>query len=378
MNNRDTINPVHLAHHWFMSRRGGERTVEEIARLFPSAAISTLFLDRRTLPADFAARSFVVSPLGRLAPRLCGHRRLLPFFPWAVRQLAAPVGTKLLVSSDAAVIKGMRRPADCVHVCYCHSPPRYLWDMSGDYARQTAGLGPIGRWVFENTVSRLQEFDRAAAAGVDHFIANSGFVAERIRRSYGREAVVLAPPVEVERFKPSSRTGDFYLVVSELVSYKRVDLAVAACTQTGRRLVVVGDGPEMHRLRTDAGASVQFRGRVSDNEVAVLMAECRALLHPQIEDFGITAVEVQAAGRPVIAFRGGGAVETVVENETGIFFDEQTPESLAAVLHKFEACAAEFSAGNCRRQAERFAPDIFRRELSRRLKQFMPESQPWW
>ena len=369
--------PVHLAHHWFMSRRGGERTVEEIARLFPAAAISTLFVDRRTLPADFALRRFMVSPLGRLAPRFCDHRRLLPFYPWAARQLAAPSGTRLLVSSDAAVIKGMRRPSDCIHVCYCHSPPRYLWDMSGDYAQRTGGLGPLGRWVFRRTVPRLRAFDLAAAGGVDHFIANSRFVAERIRQIYHREAVVLAPPVEVARFQPAAHAGDFYLVVSELVSYKRVDLAVAACTRTGRKLVVVGDGPEAHRLRAGAGAAVQFRGRVPDEEVAGLMAECRALLHPQIEDFGITAVEVQAAGRPVIAFRGGGAVETVVENETGLFFDEQTPDSLAATLDAFEARSPEFFAASCRRQAERFAPDIFRRELSRLLRQFAPESQAW-
>lgn len=369
--------PVHLAHHWFMSRRGGERAFEEIAQLFPSAAVSTLFLDRRTLPAGFASRQFMVSPLGWLAPRFCDHRRLLPLYPWATRRLAAPPGTRLLVSNDAAVIKGMRRPPGCVHVCYCLSPPRYLWDMSRDYAQRTSGLGPVGRWFFQNTVPRLQAFDRAAAGNVDHFIAISQFVAERIRQVYGREAAVLAPPVEVGRFQPCANRGDFYLVVSELVSYKRADLAVAACTRTGRKLVVVGDGPEARQLRVGAGASVQFRGRVPDAEVAGLMAECRALLHPQIEDFGITAVEAQAAGRPVIAFRGGGALETVVENETGLFFDGQTPESLAATLDDFEARAAGFSAAACRKQAERFAPEIFRRELSRLLRQFAPEVRDW-
>lgn len=366
---------VHLAHNWFMSRRGGERTCEEIGRLFPDAGVSTLFLKRDTLPEDFGRRLFQVSPLGRLSPSLCDHRKLLPFYPWAARRLSAPEGTRLLISSDASVVKGMRKPPGCVHVCYCHSPPRYLWDMSEEYLARTGGIGAVGRLVFRRTIPRLRAFDRAAAENVNHFIANSRFVAERIRRIYGREAAVIYPPVELGRFSPSERpSGDFYLLVSELVAYKRVDLAAAACARSGRRLVVVGDGGEGLRLRRDfAGTTVEFRGRLPDAEVARLMSGCRAFLNPQLEDFGITAVEAQAAGRPVVAYRAGGALETVVEGETGVFFDEQTPDALGAALDKLEARMEPFSAMACRRQAERFAPEVFRVELAKRLRRWAPE-----
>lgn len=367
-----TAGRVHLAHNWFMSRRGGERTVEEIARLFPEAGISTLFLNRGALPDGFGGRTFQVSPLGLLAPRFCDHRVLLPFFGWAARRLKAPAGTRLLVSSDASVVKGIRKPPGCVHVCYCHSPPRYLWDMSEDYLLRTGGIGAVGRRVFRRTIPRLRAFDRSAAEGVDHFIANSRFVAERIRRAYGREAAVLPPPVEVARFSPGGRRGDFYLMVAELVAYKRADVAVEACSRLGRRLVVVGGGGELGRLRALAGPTVEFRGRLADAEVAALMETCRAFLHPQIEDFGITAVEAQAAGGPVIAFRGGGALETVVEGETGLFFDEQTPAGLAAAILRLEARGEPFAAPACRRQAERFAPAIFRAELARLLEAYAP------
>jgi glycosyltransferase involved in cell wall biosynthesis len=360
-----------------MSRRGGERTVEEMARLFPTAPIYTLFSDPRTLPPEFARKDIRVSPLGKLSPRFCDHRKLLPLYPWAARRLQAPAGTRLLLSSDASVTKGMRRPPGCLHVCYCHSPPRYIWDMSADYAKQTSSLGPVSRQVFRRIIPRLQAFDRAAAERVDHFIANSHFVAERIQRTYGRPAVVIPPPVQVDRFTPTDKPGDYYLVVSELVSYKRVDLAVDACRHLGRKLIVAGHGPEAEKLRARGGERVEFRGRVSDEEVATLMAGCRAFLHPQVEDFGIAAAEAQAAGRPVIAFRGGGARETVVEDETGLFFDEQTPESLTATLLRYEATAGNFRSENCRRQAERFSAAVFRRDLAKLLVELEPEVAGW-
>ena len=362
--------PVHLAHHWWVWQRGGGKVFEAMAALFPEAEVSMIVHAPETLTPAMARRRIHASPLQAIAPRWADHRWLLPLYPWAVRRLGAPEGTRLLLTSDAAVIKGMRKPPGCVQVCYCHSPPRYLWDMQADYEKQAGGLA---RRAFRLAVARVRRFDRAAADNVDHFIANSHFVAERIRRCYGREAAVLHPPVEVARFRPAAAgPGDYYLLVSELVSYKRADLAAAACARLGRRLVVVGDGPEARRLRRDFAGAVEFRGRRPDAEVAELMAGCRAFLHPQLEDFGITAVEAQAAGRPVVAFRGGGALETVVEGETGLFFDEQTPEALAAALAKLESRREPFSAAACRRQAERFAPEIFQAELRRLLAQFAP------
>jgi len=368
------VSGVYLAHNWFMSRRGGERTVEEIAGLFPGAGVATLFLKSETLPEGFSGRQFQVSALGWLAPRFFDHRKLLPLYPWAVRRMVVPEGTRLLVSSDAAVIKGLRKPPGCVQVCYCHSPPRYLWEMTEEYAKHTSGLGRAGRWLFRKVAARVGAFDREAADGVDYFVANSHFVAERILRCYGREAVVVYPPVRVELFTPSAQAEDFYLIVSELVSYKRVDIAVEACTQTGRKLVVVGQGAEVGMLRKMAGPTVRFTGRLGDGEVADLMQRCRAFLYPQIEDFGITAVEAQAAGRPVIALGRGGALETVVDGVTGCFFKEQTVVALVDALRRFEANEAGFDPAACRKNAERFSVEIFRSELRKLLARWVPEA----
>ena len=326
-----------------------------------------------TLTPAMARRRIRCSALQRIAPQWVDHRWLLPLFPWAVRSMRIPPGTRLLLSSDSAVIKGLPKPEGCVQVCYCHSPPRYLWEMTEDYARQTSGLGGLGRWAFRRAVAGVRRYDRAAADNVDHFIANSRFVAGRIERCYGRRAKVIYPAVDVAKFRPTGEPPeDFYLIVSELVAYKRVDLAVSACTQLGRRLVVVGDGAEMRKLRSMAGASVEFRGRVDDAEVACLMARCRAFLHPQVEDFGLTAVEVQAAGRPVIALGEGGALETVRAGETGLFFDAQTVESLVAAIEEFERMRFGVSSENCRKNAEKFSLERFQRELTAALDDWVP------
>lgn len=354
---------VHLAHHWFASRRGGERTFEEIASLFPAAEVSTLVCDPAALGGDLPSRRIRRSRLARISPRWIDHRRLLPLYPWAVRGLRVPPETRLLLTSDASLLKGMRKPPGCVHVCYCYSPPRYLWDLAEEYLARTSNLGGIGRWVFRRLLGRLRAFDLQAAAHVDHFIADSRFVAERIRRTYGRESEVIYAPVEVARFTPVAEPGDYYLVVSELVAYKRTELAVRACAASGRKLIVVGSGPEWESLRALAGPTVQLLGRRPDAEVAELMARCRALLHPQVEDFGITPVETQAAGRPVIAFRAGGALETVLEGRTGLFFEAQSPESLVATLEEFERPGHTWDQAACRAQAERFGPERFRAEL---------------
>jgi len=368
---------VHLAHQWWISRRGGERLFEETASLFPNAPISTLFLCRKTLSEKMRSRDWRVSPLGVVAPRLVDHRKLLPLYPWATRQLRADLGTQLLLSSDASVVKGMWKPPGCVHVCYCNSPPRYLWDMAGEYLARTSGIGVVGRSIFRRILARLQAFDLKAASNVDHFIGNSRFIAERIKRIYGRESAVIHPAVDVGRFQASSKIEDYYLVVAELVSYKRVDLAVQACAQLGRKLIVVGDGAEMKRLKSDTrGANVTFLGRTPDEQVASLMARCRAFLHPQLEDFGISAVEAQAAGRPVIAFRGGGALDTVIEGETGLFFDEQTSGSLAEALKRFETSVGSFQTAACRANAECFKPERFRSELRLLLSSVVPNLIP--
>jgi glycosyltransferase involved in cell wall biosynthesis len=243
---------------------------------------------------------------------------------------------------------------------------RYVWDLYDDYFGPRAGLAT--RLLMPPVAAWLRRWDRATAAGVHHFVAISRFVAERIRRTYGREADVIHPPVDVSRFRLEDSPGDFYLVVSALTPYKRVDLAVEACNRLGRRLVVVGSGPEERRLRALAGPTVELLGWRDDVETAELYARCRALLFPPLEDFGITPLEAMAAGRPVIAFGQGGVRETVVppgeaEAPTGLFFERQTVEDLADAIRRFEASAAQFEPKALRRRAEAFDRPLFKERM---------------
>lgn len=270
------------------------------------------------------------------------------------------------------MVKGLRVAPRGAHVCYCHSPPRYLWDMQEDYIRGLAG--GFARSIFRFSVNRARSFDYRAAQRVTHFLANSKFVAARIATFYGRDATVIYPPVSVEDFEWSRPSEDFYLLVTQLTPYKRADLAVRTFSQMGKRLVVIGEGTEMRALRALAGPTVLLMGRQSFPVVKDHFERCRAFLYPQIEDFGITAVEAQAAGKPVIAYRAGGALETVVEGETGVFFDEQTPESLIAAVAGFEAAGVgRFSSARCRANAERFGPRRFREEIKGFLTRCYPE-----
>lgn len=280
-----------------------------------------------------------------------------------------------VLSSDASVIKGLTIPDRVPHVCYCHSPPRYLWDLQETYERQSGGMGTFARLVFRLAVPLVRDFDRRAAQKVTHFIANSAFVGERIRTCYGREAAVIHPPVDVANFESTRPRNAFHLLVSELTPYKRVDLAIEAFRGLSQNLVIIGDGPERRCLQNRAPGNVTFLGRQPFSVLKDYFETCRAFLYPQIEDFGITAVEAQAAGAAVIAFRKGGALETVVEGETGIFFDEQTPDSLANAVRAFEA-GKGIDPTRCRKNSERFRPERFRAEIMAYLRAKLPDHFP--
>jgi glycosyltransferase involved in cell wall biosynthesis len=258
------------------------------------------------------------------------------------------------VSSDAAFVKAIRVPAGARHLCYCHSPPRYVWNML-EFHRGSQGLrGRLLPWF----AGRLRRSDALAAGRVDVFVANSAFVQERIRACYGRESTVVHPPVEVSRFRHDRPRGPRLAVVSELVAYKRVELVLEAAARAGLALDVVGDGPERARLERSAGGDVRFLGRLDDAGVAGVLETCRALLHPQCEDFGITAVEAMAAGAPVVAYAGGGALETVLDGATGRLVARQEAAAFVEALRDLERTPAE--AAVCRRRAEEFAPERFR------------------
>jgi glycosyltransferase involved in cell wall biosynthesis len=282
-------------------------------------------------------------------------------------------GCDLVLSSSHSVAKGARAPDNVPHLCYCHTPMRYVWDQHDAYF--APGRAAVGVRAAMSLVSkRLRRWDVASAARVSSFIANSENVRERIRRCYDRDATVVYPPVAIDRFTPAATRDDYYVIVSALVPYKRIDLAVAAFNKLGRRLLVVGEGPELPKLQNSADANVVFLGHLPDDEVAEILGRARAFVVPGEEDFGIAPVEAQAAGTPVIAFRRGGVLETVIDaeaeagaNGTGVFFDQSTVEALADTVVRFEKL--DFSARVIRANAERFDGTSFARGMRRLLTQ---------
>lgn len=369
---------VALVHDWLTGMRGGERCLEVFGELFPAADLYTLLHVPGSVSPAIENRRIVTSFIQRLPQAERRYRRYLPLFPAAVRAFDLR-GYDLVLSSSHAVAKSVRVPAGALHVCYCFTPMRYVWDLYGDYFGPRSGLAT--RLLMPPVAAWLRRWDRRTAAGVHQFVAISRFVADRIRRAYGRDADVIYPPVDVSRFRVDEAPGEFYLVVSALTPYKRVDLAVEACNRLGRRLVVVGTGPEDRRLRALAGPTVELLGWRDDAQTAELYARCRALLFPPLEDFGITPLEAMAAGRPVIAFGEGGARETVVPPgegapPTGLFFARQTVEDLVDAIRRFEASAHQFEPKALRRRAEAFDRPLFRERVHTYLRARVEASTP--
>lgn len=355
---------VAVLHHWYVTRGGGERVAECIASLFPEAELFTLLSSPRGLPASLRERALHTSWLQRVPWAAHLHRHLLPFYPSAVEALDLR-GFDLVLSSDSGPVKGVRLSPGAVHICYCHSPMRYLWDGFESYRR---AMDPVTRLAFSAVAGPLRRWDQSAASRVNHFVANSAYVADRIRRCYGREADVLHPPIQLEQAPPAGEItpGEHYLCAGRLVTYKRTDIAIQACARLGRRLRIAGTGPEEARLRRLAarcGAQVEFLGELPDAALWAEYARCRALLFAADEDFGMVPLEAQACGRPVIAYGAGGSLETVCgtgERRTGTYFAEQTPESAAAAIRQWETTGEpEFDSGDARRWAAGFGTPQF-------------------
>ncbi len=359
---------VALVHDWLTGLRGGERVLDEHARLFPDADLYTLVHVPGSTTPRIEALRIHASPLSRLPGVDRHYRLLLPLFPWAAARLHVKPGTDLVLSSSHAVAKAVRPPPGAVHLCYCFTPMRYVWDQADAYL----GRG-LRRALAAPLAAALRRWDRRTSGPerVHRFVAISRTVAERIRRHYGRRAQVIHPPVDVERIRPSGAAPeDFYLLVGGFVPYKREDLVLDAFRRLDRPLLVAGDGPRRAALEAAAPPNARFLGRVSDPELADLYARCRALVYPQEEDFGIVPVEAQAAGRPVIAYGAGGATETVVplgaeegRAPTGLFFHPQEPEALVAALQRFEASADAFVPEAIRAHAEGFSAARFRAQM---------------
>jgi glycosyltransferase involved in cell wall biosynthesis len=347
-----------LVHDWLNQRGGAENVLEAMVELYPGSPIYTSIYDPDRMPEAYRSWDIRTTWMDRLPGIHSHHQPYLPLYPLAWDGLRLE-GYDVVLTNKSGFCHGVHT-GEAVHVCYCLAPTRYLWQF--DHYIQRERIGPLTATALRPLAAGLRRWDYAAAQRVDHFIAISTDIQRRIDRFYDRESVIIYPPVEVDRFAPASRHGDAFLVLSRLVPYKRVDLAVQACTELGLPLLVAGGGRDRERLEAIAGPTVEFLGRVPDEDVPGLMANCQAFIFPGLEDFGIAPVEAQAAGRPVIAYRAGGALDTVVEGQTGLFFDEQTVESLCGALERF--AEMRFSPATCRANAERFDRVVFDRELA--------------
>lgn len=367
---------VAIVHHWFVTRGGGERVSECIASLFPEAEIFTLLTDSPGIPAGLQGREIHTSFLQRIPLAKNYHRHMMPLYPAATEGLDLR-GFDLVISSDSGPVKGVRVDAGAVHICYCHSPMRYLYD---GYETYRAQMGSLTRAAFSATAGRVRAWDERAAQRVSYFIANSEYVADRIRRCYGRESVVIHPPIDMDRAR-LAEPGQHYLCAGRLVGYKRTELMVEACARLGRKLRIAGTGPDESRLKKLAGsADVSFLGEMTTEALWQEYAECRALLFAADEDFGMVPLEAQACGRPVIAYGAGGSLETIrglgadVNGATGIYFSEQTVESVTDGILRFEAAdaAGKFDSAAAQSWADEFGTPVF----LRRMREFVLEKMP--
>ncbi|WP_190920173.1 glycosyltransferase family 4 protein [Paenibacillus sabuli] len=356
---------VAIVHDYLNQMGGAERVVGVLHRMFPHAPIYTTIADRARLLPELEGADIRTTWMQRI-PGILRHFKLYFWlYPLAMRSLRLR-GYDLVVSSSSAYAKAVRVPRGAAHLCYCYTPMRFAWDYEGYMAGVQAPR--LAKAAARMMVAPLRLWDRRTTRRVDEVVAISGAIQARIARHYGREAPVIFPPVQVSRF-PLERhpRGDYFLVVSRLVAYKRIDLAVQACTHLGAPLVVIGDGPDRARLEALAGPAVTFAGRLPDTEVTRYMAHCRALLFPGLEDFGITPLEANACGRPVVAFRGGGALDTITPGINGIFFDEQRVQALVLALEYFDIYT--FDPERIRRHAEQFDEARFIARLALALEQ---------
>jgi glycosyltransferase involved in cell wall biosynthesis len=358
-----------LVHDWLTGMRGGEKCLEPVCRRFAGRPLLTLLHTPGQVSPAIERMAIETSFLQRLPGVSRYYRALLPLMPLAAERLRIPSDTDLVLSFSHAVAKGVIVPRGVPHVCYCFTPMRYAWDRRDDYLRGPLfGLGPV-RWAAEQALERLRRWDRQASDRVTHFVAISNCIAERIRQCYGRPSQVIYPPVDTQFYTPGPvAREDYYVCVSALVPYKRVDLAIEACNRLGRRLVVIGSGPERRRLTRLAGPGVTLAGWLSDEAVREHLRRARALLFAAHEDFGIVPLEAQACGTPVIAFGQGGAAETVIAGSaerpgTGLLFAEQTVDALTHAICQFENHPQWFDPELARRNAERFGGQRFEQEL---------------
>jgi len=356
---------VVLVHDWLTGQRGGEKVLEVLAEIFPQAPVYTLFHFPNSQVEEIEKREIKTSFLQHLPFLRKKYRFYLPLFPLAV-ELFDLQDYDMIISTSHCVAKGIIPHPQALHVCYIHSPMRYAWNQYFSYF-SPAKLSFLSRLIIPPLIHHLRIWDESSSSRVDHFLANSKNVAQRVEKYYRRQAEVLHPPVDTDFFQPGKENEDFYLIVSALVPYKRIDLAIEAFNQVGASLKIIGQGPDYKKLKKSAKENIQFLGALEAEELLRFYQTAKALLLPGEEDFGITSLEAQACGIPVIAYARGGALESVVPGKTGLFFPELKVESLLSVLDKFKSM--EFNKNIIRENAMRFSRDIFKEKISSYLRE---------
>jgi len=357
---------VAIIHYWLVNIRGGEKVLKSLLEIFPDADIFTHVYNPKAVSSLMKNKRVITSHINRLPFAKKIYQLYMPLMPNALNDFNLQ-SYDLVISSESGPAKGVIPNPNAYHLCYCHSPMRYLWDMYHEYFR---GANPFVRIFMKRIIPKLRLWDAVSANQVDFFLANSCYVAQRIRRCYNREAAVVYPPVDIGKFLSIERKPeDYYLFFGQLTWYKRADLAIEACVASGQRLVVAGAGKKNKKFQKyEKTGLITFMGRVSDEDTLKLYSSAKALIFPGIEDFGIIPVEAQAAGCPVIAYRGGGALDTIIEGVTGIFFDEQTPASLTEAMNRFDSLKAEGAFNNREvfsSHVRKFSPEVFKEKVKR-------------
>jgi glycosyltransferase involved in cell wall biosynthesis len=354
-----TVNKIAIVHDWLTGMRGGEKVLEVLCELFPDATLFTLRYNKDSVSPTIERMKIKTSIIQRLPKSDSRYQYYLPLMPFAI-EIFDLSEYDLIISSSHAVAKGVKVRKDALHICYCHTPMRYIWDQYENYFGKDKS-GFLSRTAMRFFRKCLQRWDVESSGRVNYFIANSKNVQERIKRIYNRDSDVIYPPVEASRFKASITHNGYFLIVSALVPYKRIDIAVEAFNELGEKLIIVGIGSEAEKLKRIAKNNIEFHGWASNEKIAEYYSGCRALIFPGEEDFGIVPLEAMASGKPVIAFAKGGALETVVENQTGMFFKGQTKESLVDAVKRFES--KKFTAEEIHKHALKFDREIFRDKL---------------
>jgi len=358
---------VALIHDHLAQDGGAEKVLKVFADMFPEAPIYTLLYEQKNVDKYFKNRNIETSIIQRLPGGIKHYQWYMPFMPMAVEFFDLD-GYDLVLSDASAFAKGVITQTETLHICYCHTPTRYLWDYTHKYIKELS-YNKYFKKVISLALNYIRVWDRSAADRVDSYISNSKTVKKRIEKYYKRESRVIYPPVQVEKFKISENIEEYFLIGARLSPYKRFDVVIEAFKELGLKLKVFGDGVDLARLKTIAGDSsnIEFLGRVSEDEKVELYSKCQAFINPQDEDFGITAVEAMASGRPVIAYKKGGATETVIEGLTGLFFDLQEKNKIVSAVNKFRNLT--FDSIKIREHALKFSEERFKKEIREYIKE---------